>query len=108
MFLTCVFIVKGSKDDRLRWIFSLYDTDDSGTIDLEELTSVLKLVESMKSSEKTEIEKQEIARVKAKKMMERLDSDGNAELDFEEFRQGATEDPTIIESLAYNKYDGLM
>ena len=98
-------LVKGGRKEKLQWIFNLYDADKSGKIDLEELTKVLELVESMKSVI-NDVQSQTV-KEKAQAMMARLDLDGNEELDFEEFLQGANDDPTIIKSLAYNKYDGL-
>ena len=32
--------VSGSLEEKLRWMFRLYDEDDSGVIDLEEMTKI--------------------------------------------------------------------
>jgi len=40
-------IARGSRDDKLRWTFDLYDVDGDGVIDKAEMTSVVSSIYAM-------------------------------------------------------------
>merc|ERR1711975_55976 len=91
---------RGSKEEKLAWIFSLYDLDNSGTVTKEEMVDVFIGIYEMIGHLSGEEEE-----VTPKEMVERIfvdmDSNNDGVLSLEEFLSGASEHPTL-ESLLKN------
>ena len=110
--------VSGTKEERLRWMFRqvfikhdtmnhhdailrFYDEDDSGSIELEEMSKVLSNIYQCEGlsqvhlSSGTKIDElfmKKEATAKAKELFNQLDIDGSGEIDKDEFIQGFLRD----------------
>eukprot|EP00794_Sanderia_malayensis_P006766 gene6766-7527_t len=92
----------GTKEDKLRWAFNMYDIDGSGTITEDELVEIIKSIYKMMSGTeegRKEAEDQEPPDVLAAQLFQRMDEDGDGEVTIEEFVEAAKDDPTILKLL---------
>lgn len=86
---------RGRVEDKLDWVFKLYDIDKSGSVDRREMTKVVSAIVSMNGPiVETDVE----ARVE--KLFNLMDTDGDGEVTKEEFFQGAKKDPEFIKMLS--------
>lgn len=92
----------GTKEDKLRWAFNMYDIDGSGTITEDELVEIIKSIYNMMTGTeegRKEAEAQEPPEVLAAQLFQRMDEDGDGEVTIEEFVEAAKDDPTILKLL---------
>ncbi len=91
----------GTKEDKLRWAFNMYDIDGSGTITEDELVEIIKSIYKMMSGTeegRKEAEDQEPPEELAAQLFQRMDEDGDGEVTIE-FVEAAKDDPTILKLL---------
>jgi len=72
--------------EKLQWAFRLYDADGSGSINVSEMSSIIKMMDDMEGSSDDQEEETTIQR--AKELFAKLDRDGDGEITMEEFVQG--------------------
>jgi Ca2+-binding EF-hand superfamily protein len=77
----------------------IYDLDDSGTIDKEEMSRIITAMLSMAGE--TAGDTQEKAEARVEKIFQVMDVDGNGELSREEFLQAAKKDQSIVAALNF-------
>lgn len=78
-------ISRGSQEDKLRWIFELYDTDNDGIISKSDLTSVIKSIYLILGRRAELIADQKYLKGKTDSFFDRFDIDGDGFLSLEEF-----------------------
>ena len=83
----------GSLKDKLAWLFEVYDTDRSNYITESELTSMLKLVLSIKNIK-------EDPREKTREIFLRIDRSKDGKISRQEFIAGCTQDEKLRNLLA--------
>jgi len=72
--------------EKLQWAFRLYDADGSGSINVSEMSSIIKMMDDMEGSSDDQEEETTIQR--AEELFAKLDRDGDGEITMEEFVQG--------------------
>lgn len=82
---------------KLRWAFTVYDKDRSGTIDKKEMVSIVKAVFHISSI--SEMLPDDTPESFAERLFASVDVNGDGEITFEEFVKAADEDETIIDLL---------
>lgn len=90
----------GAPEQKLRWAFKLYDIDDSKTIELEEIVKIIQAIYDMLHAQN-----QEPARVRATKLMDRMDENKDGKLTEEEFLHGCMIDEGLRKLLSLSKTD---
>ena len=78
---------RGTKQQRSEYLFYLYDIDHSGEITIEEFSNLLKL--RLRKIELTNLEE----------IFKKIDTNGNGNVDFEEFVKACSTNNTLIEYL---------
>ncbi len=88
-------VTRKSEDERLKWAFRLYDTDNSGKINVKEMASVIDVlqglegkVESSNNDNSTNTNKKSATFVFAEKVFKLMDDDNDGEINVEEFVKG--------------------
>ncbi|KAK3602386.1 hypothetical protein CHS0354_026273 [Potamilus streckersoni] len=90
-------------EKRLRWAFKMYDVDGSGTISRQEMCSIVQAVYTMTAiSQQNTIPPQKLA----DDLFSKLDTDNNGEITWEEFRDGALNDETLLRLLQIDPEGG--
>eukprot|EP01087_Luapelamoeba_hula_P023404 TRINITY_DN8587_c0_g1_i1.p1 TRINITY_DN8587_c0_g1~~TRINITY_DN8587_c0_g1_i1.p1 ORF type:complete len:225 (-),score=56.43 TRINITY_DN8587_c0_g1_i1:59-646(-) len=90
-------------DEKLRASFNLFDEDGNGTLDKEEVEKMMSMVmrsvlrRSLPAGSPVDLTAEHIAEVKkiVNDIFDKVDTDGNGSLDFQEFRTGFSEHPDI-------------
>ena len=78
---------RGTKQQRSEYLFYLYDIDHSGEITIEEFSNLLKL--RLRKIELTNLEE----------IFKKIDTNGNGNVDFDEFVKACSTNKTLIEYL---------
>ena len=82
-------------------MFQLYDTDDSGFIDVTEMAeAIVTLYDMSGANDGGASNANAMGMRKAKRIFSKLDQDGDGELTVDEFVQGCMEDEELLELLA--------
>ena len=94
----------GSKEDKLRWAFNMYDIDNSGTITEDELTEIIRSIYKMMGDEdyeeqKKSLDDEDTPEKLAERLFLQMDEDGDGEVTLEEFVEAAKDDATILKLL---------
>jgi len=87
VFLALIQVVGGDKREKVDFIFNLYDTDGSGDVSREEVQRMLMLGKTAANASAATVAK----------LLQRLDADGDGEVDFEEFSSGLLRDRELME-----------
>ncbi|RWS24335.1 EF hand-like protein [Leptotrombidium deliense] len=93
---------KGTIDEKLDWIFSIYDIDDDGYITKEEMLNIVSAIYERKG---LPIEKCNIAHQKVEQIFVKMDSNCDGKLSRKEFVDGFKNDRQILRSLLDKKYE---
>ena len=78
-------ISRGSQEDKLRWIFELYDTDCDGIISKNDLMNVIRSIYLILGRRAEVIADQKYLKEKTDAFFDRFDIDGDGFLSLEEF-----------------------
>ena len=76
----------GTPEEKLKWVFKLYDVDGNGTISQNEMTKVVQSMYDMLTPEESKTG--ERANEKAKEVFQQLDLNGDLVLSEDEFVRG--------------------
>ena len=89
----------GTKEDKLRWAFNMYDVDGSGTITEDELVEIIKSIyKMMQGTDQADLATEPPHKL-ANQLFKKMDEDGDGEVTIDEFVEAAREDPTILKLL---------
>jgi len=83
----------GTPEEKLRWAFKMYDKDGSGSIELPEMIEIIGTLYEMEGVPK------DAAGDRANKIFRELDSNGDGELDEDEFVKGCLDDGELMSLL---------
>ncbi|XP_053178532.1 guanylyl cyclase-activating protein 2-like [Scomber japonicus] len=90
-------VLRGKLEDKLRWSFKVFDSDNNGRLDKEELRKIVKIIYKIKKASVTE--ESEIRNLTAEQVCDRIfqeidvNSDGQITLD--EFVEGSQRSPFV-------------
>ena len=84
-----------SREEKLKWIFDVFDKDRSGTISPDEIESLLGALFDISGHETSEY----VLKEACKDVMESVDSDGDGEITKQEFVGNALKSDTIADML---------
>jgi len=92
-FVTGLSVVqKGTMEERLRFLFDAYDTDGSGTLTPDEVFNIFKA----SLSSKGEAVSTEEIRAMVAECYRQIDTDGDGEINYEEFKTAVTNQQLMI------------
>ena len=98
---------KGDTDTKLAWAFKLYDQDGNGSICKEEMMKMIEATDAMNNMcDGTACNNKNLdfckksARERTDAIFEKLDTDGNGNLDMDEFILGCKQDGSLIQILS--------
>ena len=89
----------GSREDKLRWAFNMYDIDKSGTITEDELTDIIRSIYNMMTESDFQLSEEDTAERLAERLFLQMDEDGDGEVTIDEFVSAAKDDATILKLL---------
>lgn len=89
----------GSREDKLRWAFNMYDIDKSGTITEDELTEIIRSIYNMMQEGDEQLAEEECPERLAERLFLQMDEDGDGEVTIDEFVSAAKDDATILKLL---------
>jgi len=93
-------LVKGCLEDKLRWIFSLYDQDKDGYISRMEMEEVVASVfDLMGKTSEPQLE-EEFLKARVDNMFHRMDLNGDGLVSMEEFLQVTLQDDSYCQSIS--------
>ncbi|XP_031704472.1 guanylyl cyclase-activating protein 2-like [Anarrhichthys ocellatus] len=93
-------VFRGDLEHKLRWSFKVYDKDGSGYVDREELRSIIDSLYRIKKGSKTETDDTQLTVDEvANRILQAVDSDGDGQINLDEFIRGAQEDPWVLNML---------
>ena len=89
----------GSREDKLRWAFNMYDIDKSGAITENELIEIIRSIYNMMSDNEVPVTEEDSPEKLAEKLFLQMDEDGDGEVTIDEFVEAAKDDATILKLL---------
>uniref|UniRef100_A0A8P4G377 Guanylyl cyclase-activating protein 2 n=1 Tax=Dicentrarchus labrax TaxID=13489 RepID=A0A8P4G377_DICLA len=87
-------VFRGDLEHKLRWSFKVYDKDNNGYVDRDELRSIIDVISKTDMSESQLTVDEVVDRI-----LEAVDSDGDGHINMEEFIRGAQQDPWVLNML---------
>lgn len=97
---------RGQLDEKLKWIYRLYDIDNDGFITQGEMREIVDSIYKMVGSMVKLPPDEDTPEKRVTKIFRMFDLDQDGKLNFEEFKEGSKKDPTIVQALSL--YDGLV
>ena len=99
-FLTALSVTsRGTVDDKLKWLFSLYDHDGNGSISRAEMVEIIKSINSMvKNNNNTMTAEERVALIYSK-----MDQNDDGDITVEEFVEAAKSDHALSAMLHTDK-----
>ncbi|XP_068580424.1 guanylyl cyclase-activating protein 2-like [Cebidichthys violaceus] len=93
-------VFRGDLEHKLRWSFKVYDKDGNGYVDREELWSIIDSLYRIKKGSKIDTDDTQLTVDEvADRILQAVDSDGDGQINLEEFIRGAQEDPWVLNML---------
>ena len=83
--------MKGTFEQKMEWVFQLYDTNENGFISKDEMLTIVKSIHTMCSG----ATRDEAAASQVESVYAKADTNSDGQLSFEEFLALAKKDPTI-------------
>ena len=90
---------RGTLEEKLKWAFSLYDSDNDGYIDRDEMLNIIQSMHKMVGAPGKEKADDSSPETKVDKIFEQVDKNGDRRLSLAEFIEGAKADPSIVNLL---------
>lgn len=97
---------RGRLDEKLKWAFQLYDINQDGFITYDEMLAIVRSIYKMTGQMVKLPEDEDTPEKRVDKLFRRMDLNKDAKLNYEEFKEGSKQDPTIVQALSL--YDGLV
>lgn len=94
LMITLSMTTAGSNDEKLEWLFSVYDYDGNGQISIDEVQQMAKLIHSSMQVDGHENDAEYLSFI-----FDVVDDDGNGYWTKEEFIQGVKEHPILVKLL---------
>ena len=95
LMITLSMTTAGTNEEKLEWLFTVYDYDGNGQISIEEVQQMAKLIhDSMKADGAAEHDEEYLSFI-----FDVVDDDGNGYWTKEEFIQGVQEHPVLVKLL---------
>ena len=92
---------RGSADEKLAWVFTMYDLDGNGYITRTEMLEIVGAIFKMAGSLSHLLpEEEDTPEKRVQRMYTAMDKDFDGKLTLEEFVAGAKNDPKLAEWLA--------
>jgi len=86
----------GSMEEKLKWAFELYDLNKDGTIEKAEMVELITAIYKMVSDGQTDPVTPE---ERASEIFRKMDKNQDSRLTYEEFLEGAKQDPSLLRFL---------
>ncbi|KAL2089059.1 hypothetical protein ACEWY4_015958 [Coilia grayii] len=85
-------VLRGKLEDKLRWSFKVFDDDENGRLDRDELKKIIKLIYKMKQGKMTD-EAGNLLTVDeiCERLFDTIDKNSDGHISLEEFLEGAQE-----------------
>ncbi|KAK2867097.1 hypothetical protein QQF64_022766 [Cirrhinus molitorella] len=87
-------VLRGKLEDRLKWSFKVYDRDDNGKLDRQEVKRVIKIICQLKKN-RINMTPSDIC----DRIFELLDENNDGQISLSEFMEGAQRDAWIMDLL---------
>ncbi|XP_060924580.1 guanylyl cyclase-activating protein 2-like [Limanda limanda] len=90
-------VLRGRLEDKLRWSFKAFDSDDNGRLDREEINKIVKIIYKIKEgSVSDETGKEKITAEEAcDRIFQEVDVDHDGQITLEEFVEGSQRSPWL-------------
>ncbi|XP_068596509.1 guanylyl cyclase-activating protein 2-like [Brachionichthys hirsutus] len=89
-------VFRGNLEHKLRWSFKVYDKDNNGFVDKDELRSIIDSIHRLKKGSQTEANDSQLTLDEVvDRLLASVDSDGDGQISVEEFLKGAQQDPWV-------------
>ncbi|CAG2162532.1 unnamed protein product [Oppiella nova] len=86
--------------EKLKWAFKMYDINNDGTIELDEMTKIIKALHEMLGEEANEAFDGEEAAMRVKDIFEKMDSNNDGKICLEEFLEVCNIDDGLAKLLS--------
>ncbi|XP_038557863.1 guanylyl cyclase-activating protein 2-like [Micropterus salmoides] len=97
-------VFRGDLEHKLRWSFKVYDKDNNGFVDRDELRSIIDVsllyLYRIKRATKTDVSDSRLTVDEVvDRILQAVDSDGDGKINMVEFIRGAQQDPWVLNML---------
>ncbi|XP_045894453.1 guanylyl cyclase-activating protein 2-like [Micropterus dolomieu] len=93
-------VFRGDLEHKLRWSFKVYDKDNNGFVDRDELRSIIDSLYRIKRATKTDVSDSRLTVDEVvDRILQAVDSDGDGKINMVEFIRGAQQDPWVLNML---------
>ncbi|CAL8353313.1 unnamed protein product [Gadus morhua 'NCC'] len=90
-------VLKGEVQQKLRWYFKLYDVDGSGCINRDELLLIITSIRAINGT-LNEVSAEDFADM----VFDKIDTNGDGELSYDEFMGGIQNDEMLLRTLTHS------
>ncbi|XP_030650085.1 guanylyl cyclase-activating protein 2-like [Chanos chanos] len=91
-------VLRGKLEDKLRWSFKVFDSDENGRLDRRELRRIIRIIYKIKQGNITDETGNNLLTVEqvCNRIFDRIDENGDGQISLEEFLDGAQKDPWVL------------